>query len=135
MTTLSKTIMNQTWCTLSTDWKSPNTFVSCCLPLKLCSHLKELNFSSSVFFLSTCDFPSKFSQAKHSHRNTMVEQDQKPKKVSMSAGFYKRPLPSPPAIEFASSHGKVCGFVILMFFCLKLSLNIGDVGVSKTHWC
>ncbi|PQM38825.1 glutathione gamma-glutamylcysteinyltransferase 1 isoform X1 [Prunus yedoensis var. nudiflora] len=36
----------------------------------------------------------------------MVQQDQKSQQVSKSNGFYKRPLPSPPAIEFASSHGK-----------------------------
>lgn len=115
--------MNQTWCTLSSDWKSPNTVVPYCLPLKLCNQFKELKLSSSVSFLSTCDFPSNFFQAKRTHRNTMVQQDQKSQQVSMSNGFYKRPLPSPPAIEFASSHGKVCG------------LNNGDVGVSKTHWC
>ncbi|TQD83755.1 hypothetical protein C1H46_030712 [Malus baccata] len=32
--------------------------------------------------------------------------DKKGQEISMANGFYKRPLPSPPAIEFYSSEGK-----------------------------
>lgn len=51
---------------------------------------------------------------------SMMEKNGTKEKMSMSAGFYKRALPSPPAIDFTSSEGKVSCF-FYFFIIYKIS--------------
>lgn len=102
--------MNQTWCNLSTpNWKSSN--IVACLPYKLPN--QEIKIKAYCLSTYASEFPSSFVLAKqyiHRRNNTMVGLDKKSEQIAMSAGFYKRHLPSPPAIELSSSGGKVSDF-------------------------